>query len=976
MYTNSKVAKSIRLALAIAAATALSPVALAGDTDGMIVGKTVAATGSELAQVSITITNKDTGLTRTVTSDEDGNFRFPLLPIGQYKVTAEKNGYVQVVQETVNVGLSGRTNINIPMQVEGMERLEVRGSMVSMVDVSSSTAGIVVDDFLVSKVPVPRDVTGVALLAPGTTKGDSAFGNLPSIGGASVAENAFFVNGLNITDFRTGTESTEVPFEFYDTFEVKTGGYSAEFGRSTGGVINATTKSGSNEFHWGVNYYWEPESFREYKPDTIDPETGEVVLLNSQDSFEQQDLNIWASGAIIEDKLFFYAMFNPHQEEQIFSTTTLGTGPFTHYSDEIDDSFWGAKIDWYITEDHILEITGFSDARETVRFIGTYDNETGTATFGEEPEYRSRGGDNYIVKYTGVITDDFSLSAQYGVNKYDRTNYSVLDENPLIIDVRDGGNSNLGNWAASTPSAASDERKAYRVDADWYLGDHEIRFGIDHETMTASDVTRYSGGIYYRYVDRADSSTGDGVRVRHYNTGGEFETEASAFYIQDAWQITDSLVLNLGLRNDTFDNKNAAGETFVKMDNQWAPRLGAVWDVKGDGESKAWFSYGRYYLPVAANTNVRLSGAELFDEQYFELLGLNADDTPQIGDALTGLTVFGDGTVPDEREIVDQDLDAMYSDEYMLGYQFALSDMWSVGIQGTYRELSTTIEDVAIDAAVIAWAADNGYGDVSDIWGGFHSYVLTNPGTDMTIYTRDLPGTDGELTRMDLSAEDLGYPESVRKYSAIDLTVERAWDNQWFMKAAYTWSHSYGNNEGYVRSDNGQDDAGITTLFDQPGLLDGAYGNLPNDRRHALKVYGGYALTENLIVGANFSYQSGRPINAFGEHPTDAFAAAYGSESFYEQGVLVPRGSRGTTSSVTQLDLSLSYTTMLGDYELTFRGDVFNVLDSDTVTEVEEIADSESEYRDDGTPLPNRYYGLTENTQTPRYFRLSASLRY
>ena len=88
----------------------------------------------------------------------------------------------------------------------------------------------------------------------------------------------------------------------------------------------------------------------------------------------------------------------------------------------------------------------------------------------------------------------------------------------------------------------------------------------------------------------------------------------------------------------------------------------------------------------------------------------------------------------------------------------------------------------------------------------------------------------------------------------------------------YTWAHSWGNNEGFVRSDNDQDDAGLTTNYDQPGLTDGASGNLPNDRRHSVKMNGAYQIIENLTIGANFNWTQGRPLNAFGYHPTDVFA--------------------------------------------------------------------------------------------------------
>src|SRR5690606_27792401 len=128
---------------------------------------------------------------------------------------------------------------------------------------SGTGTGINVDVAeLVKTVPLSRDLTSVALLAPGTSRGDTAFGNLASIGGASVAENAYYVNGLNITNFDNYLGAANVPFDFYRTIEVKSGGYPAEFGRATGGIINTTTKAGSNEFFAAAHVNWSPDFLR------------------------------------------------------------------------------------------------------------------------------------------------------------------------------------------------------------------------------------------------------------------------------------------------------------------------------------------------------------------------------------------------------------------------------------------------------------------------------------------------------------------------------------------------------------------------------------------------------------------------------------------------------------------------------------------------------------------------------------------
>src|SRR5690606_20931573 len=135
---------------------------------------------------------------------------------------------------------------------------------------TGTTSGVALDlEDLVKKVPVGRDLTSVVLLAPGTTKGDTAFGNLASIGGSSVAENAYYLNGLNTTNFDNYLGSVEVPFDFYKSVEVKSGGYPAEFGRATGGIVNAVSKSGGNEFKAAVHLNYAPDWLRSDSKDLL-----------------------------------------------------------------------------------------------------------------------------------------------------------------------------------------------------------------------------------------------------------------------------------------------------------------------------------------------------------------------------------------------------------------------------------------------------------------------------------------------------------------------------------------------------------------------------------------------------------------------------------------------------------------------------------------------------------------------------------
>tara|TARA_B100001778_G_scaffold31365_1_gene22754 strand:- start:46613 stop:49561 length:2949 start_codon:yes stop_codon:yes gene_type:complete len=974
-------------ALAVAASMGVAAPTIAQESKGTIVGTSVSASTSQaLAGVEVTIVNLETGLTRTVTTDADGRYTFPLLPPGNYSLTAKKAGFTVAQQERFTVRPSARTNLDVTLESGDIERIAVSGTALSTIDVTSSESQLYVDQDFIAKVPVPRDISSVALLAPGTVSGDSDFGNFASFGGSSVGENVYYVNGINVTNFRNGLGGSELPFEMYESFEVKTGGYSAEYGRSTGGVINARTKSGSNEFKWGASAYYEPSALRAHQPDVFyrtaedAAEAGsDYYVVNKDDETGETNVNLWASGAIIEDKLFFFGLVNQKVRQRDYSGTAIT------YDREGNDTLISGKLDWYITPEHILEITAWDNKEELDSEKFLYDVDTGEVGATQGEYTLERGGSTWGAQYTGILTDDITVSAQYSVNKASYSNLNAgsnpLGDAPVVYDRFTGVE--YGAFGLFTPSIQEDKRTAMRFDVEWYVNaDHVLKFGIDNEDLEATENTQRAGGVAYRYencgadLDEADNEN-CAVRQEFYINQGDFETKSFAYYVEDTWTVTDNITARIGLRNETFENYNKAGDKFVDVSDQWAPRLGISWDVKGDGESKVFANYGRYFLPVATNTNIRLAGDELYTRQLFEVESINADFTPVLGDALGGLTVYGDGTLKSTTETVNADLDPMYQDEFILGYEQVIDESWSFGVKGTYRDLKSSLEDIAIDAGFNTFLEET-EGSSCTLCSGFHYYVLTNPGNDVTITTD--PDGDGPLAldTYTIPGDYLGYPEAIRKYAAVDVTVDRAWDEEWMMSFTYTWSHSWGNNEGAVRSDNDQTDAGLTTNFDQPGLLDGAYGNLPNDRRHAVKITGAYQVFENFTLGANFRWTSGRPLNSFGFHPTDVFASLYQAESFVKDGELVTRGSQGTTPNTWNLDLSAKYLIELEQADVALRADIFNVFNNDEATQLNEVYGMFAGYTDAGGYAGeyNPSYGLPTSFQTPRYVRFSVEVNF
>jgi hypothetical protein len=612
-----------------------------------------------------------------------------------------------------------------------------------------------------------------------------------------------------------------------------------------------------------------------------------------------------------------------------------------------------------------------------------------------------RGGDSYILSYQGDLNDNLTIAAQYGNNEYDLTTTSTNDiECPLVVDQRDSAQSLfLGCALTGFANADSDERNAYRADAYFSLGQHQFRLGIDREDNTSLSAFAYSGlafapdrvgGAYYYYQSHnvgdvlrngavvpdanGDGSRVDTVRYRYFQQGGKYDTISQAWYIEDTWEINQHFTVSLGLRNEKFENRNADGETFIEIEDQWAPRIAVQWSPGDVGNQLITLNYGRYHIPVASNSNVLLAGGALDIRRYFLTDGnldpvtgvpvaIGEDGIPTTQE-LGSEIVVSDGSVPDVRGVIDSSIKPMYQDEWILSYEYeSVSDDWGVGIRYVHRDLKSTIEDVSMIAALEAIGADPsviGFGQPC-------IYILTNPGTSANTYC-DLNG-DGALEETFFSAEDMRFPDAERTYEAVELTGNIELSSGLSLQGSYTWSKNLGNTEGRVKSDIGQDDAGLTEDFDLPLLMDGAYGYLPNDRRHKIKLWSVYRPNDKITLSATLLSQSGRPRNAFGQQHPDG-PVLYGNTFYLAQPdgsfEFSPRGSYGRTDWTHQVNLSAIYSLEWGDrVDIELRADVFNLFDADNPTEVGEFPEVAPEE-----------FGIAKQYQQPRYLRFGLAMRF
>jgi hypothetical protein len=369
-------------ALALAVGMLLSVPAWGQSSEGSLRGRAKAG-------ATVVITGVETGSTRQVKAEADGSFNFSKLPPGLYRVSS--GGVTREVSVAIGSGSE--------VVLDDTQRLEILGSRIrSGIDTSSVESNSVFTQEQIQRLPVARSIDAVALLAPGTVKGDN-FGNnltLPSFGGASVAENGYYINGLDVTNIRTFLAYATLPFDAISQQQVKTGGYGAEYGRSLGGVVSMVTKRGTNEWKAGASVYWEPRSLRSRGTDVADKDPDRAGLpytYNSADRADARSFVVYGGGPVVKDRLFVFGLLEAKSDtEDQFAQTTS-----TRRKNQQPNGL--LKVDWSITDQHLLELTAITDRKKYKYF--DYANAraySGSLDGAAAESTRDGGGDVKILK--------------------------------------------------------------------------------------------------------------------------------------------------------------------------------------------------------------------------------------------------------------------------------------------------------------------------------------------------------------------------------------------------------------------------------------------------------------------------------------------------------------------------------------------------------------------------------------------------
>ncbi|KIJ03191.1 Oar protein [Xanthomonas phaseoli pv. phaseoli] len=947
-----------RTALAVVLGACLTNGAVyAQSTTGSIYGSAPSEAGSTI------VVQSDTGLSRTITVDANGRYNLGSLPVGAYTVTLKRGDQVVDTRKNVQLRVGSGTEVSFAgaaasgsnADATTLGAITVTAANAPKIDVSSTSSRSVITSEQLATLPLGRSAEAIALLAPGAVSGAGAFNNgsrsVVSFGGSGVTENAYYINGFNVSNPLSNLGGVSLPYGAIDQQETYTGGYSAKYGRSTGGVINQLGKRGTNEWHFGVQTVWEPDSLASsrgdvwfpnatlpagYKYDTPD-QPGTLYRAGKDNKQTRTVYSAYAGGPLIEDRLFIFVAGESEKVDGVSTNASSDSIQARNNYEYSTPKFYG-KLDWNINDSNIVEYTRIqnTDRRSGYYTSFDYDGLVGGDRTGTYPDtYKIK--DTYdIFKYTGYITDDLTLNATWGRSTQHNQQFnpfisdlpflgSVTSQNPAIT-----GGTPIRNNQATNRAKADDpinKSRSLRLELNYRLGDHDLTAGVDN--------------MYFNAYDEGVRTTGPGYQWIY----GRAADEQTA--------------VRPGL---------GVGVEYVDSGDQWAPRFGASWDVFGDSSLKVFANLGRYYLALPNSVAIRGASASTYTDEYFTYTGIDANGEP------TGLTPIGPGPVssngeygqaPDPNAFAPTDLKSQYQDEFILGFEKTLGESWNSGAKFTYRKLQSAIDDVCDTAKIADKLTASGIdADAVEIPG----CVMFNPGKTNTY---DLANADGSgYTQVRMSQQDWDFTDKAkRSYVSVDLFLEHPFNEKWYGRVDYTWSHSYGNTEGQVKSDLGQADVSKTQDWDAAALMYYAGGSLANDRRHQLKAFGAYQISPEWMASATLRVMSGTPRTCLGYFEDGLDPISYGSAYHYCGGQPSRPGDAGRTPWIKNLDLGVTYRPSFADHKLAVGLQVFNVLNDRSANRVDGV------YETDPGLVSNTYgIGLQDYSyNTPRYLRLSAS---
>lgn len=960
-YSSRRRPRATPVAIALSACLAVG-LAHAQSTTGGING---IVRQPQPEQLRVVVRNLQTGAALERTPDAQGRYALPTLAPGRYQVQLLRGEAVIASDSTqVVAGTSARVDLTAPSdhapatdggddavnlaRVTAVADAVDRGG-INPIDVTTPQISTVVPVALLDEMADSRSAISTAgqFLAQVSTANSSGF---PRFSGASGAENRYYVNEFDVTNDRSGYGLTGIPAEAMASMQIIDDNAPVRYSNAMGGSLAQTFRQGTNDLRAGYVVYYTPPRYSTLQPAGASYRYPDGRYYSYPNGHGGAYLNqfFWTSGAIVKDRLFFFALLRNDPAYEFSSVASTGLTQ----SRTIDKLNWPMlNLTWNISDGQQLNLMAGRNSYN--KFTANYDLQTpydaGTGSQRNWTDNRNLQ-ELLIGNYFWNINDSMTLSLMGGyMSTWSKTPTSTSDSSdPYVLEyaLDDTSSRNIGLAASPNSLLPSTYfKRGYRAAFTWTPGDHQIGIGAENYDVGFNNLQIQGDNGYFRYRQYSDDTPlPNGVVIpamtpfveRFYQrTGGSFNSTNRGIFAEDTWAFAPNWVLYAGVRRDESIGRQVTGRRYLSLKTT-SPRVGLAWDMLGDGSTKLGFNWGRYTIPLPASINAIVGGRTDLRSDYFDYAGRNADGSPILGAQYGDTVTVGSSNPSDPRTIASGNIRNSMQENLTVYLQRKLSQNWQGSVQAKYNDLKRTIEttcDIGPGSAARDYLAGLGYPDPQIT----NACILYNPGSSLRL-TNDFNG-DGALETVTIPNTIYRMPEAKRRnYQLIGtLTHAESTEQPYFLTMSYAWGHQYGNYEGYYDETTGQSIASSSYAFDYPELTEGATGNLSNDYRHNLKARGFYRWRNGLRLGGSVSAHTGGPRlcnsyypNTEGSQP-GAAAASYGNFAYYCNETLTPRGSLGRLPTFVSFGLIAGWGRKFGEHNVDVALNVSNVFNREGI---------------------------------------------
>ena len=968
--------------LTVALALALAPPAglLAQSSVTGTVAGTVSSQRQPVPGVTVTLTSPALQGERVVTTGSNGDYVAPGLPPGEYVIQFSKTG-MSTVTHTATVDLSGTTRMDADLDVVAIEALTVRADLPTPIATAQLGANFKAADL--DRLPVGRTLAAIAVQAPGVVISGLREGAI-RINGAFAYDNVFLVDGTDIQDNLHGTANNLYIEEAVAETAVLTGGIPAEYGRFTGGVVNAITKSGGNSFSGSFRVDLTNPDWTEKTPFE---EERDIPRLDSIDEVYSATLG----GPILRDRLWFFAA------GRLLETTMAQTLPESgaRVNTVTDNPRWEVKLTGNIASNHTLQASYLDNEEKNLDRPGVPGS---TADIRGVDRERTVPNTRWAASYHGVWTPRLFFELKYSEKEFSARGaggeLTGIQDSSFFTLSSPGRQYNAIHFDASDPEDRNNEDLTGSVSyflSTGRLGSHGFKLGYERfrTTRIGGNSQSATGYVFVtNYVTTTGAPVGPPVldsqgrfipifvnsgplRTSLQNwlpvRGARIDITTDSFFVQDSWAFNDHLSFNLGLRYEAVTSE-ATGDIVAADTDRFTPRLAASYDVRGDAKLKFDATYSQYagkFSELQFGRNSNVGAPNRLDYLYTGPNGQGVDFAP--GFDLANYTLIN-GNFPTRNVFFADDVKSPIVEEWTVGAGSALGRGGFAKLTYVSREYSDLFEDFVLREFGTTEIVHEGRS-----FGFFDNVILDN--------TDDL----------------------TREYQAIQVQGRYRITDRWLLDANYT--HEIENDGNFVGE--APNNPGASSIFgNQPELYDPERhyptGRLPGYQKHRVRVFSSFTLPirsfGDVSLGLAYSYDSPRTFS-FASNRTGFTPEQIARDPGYArrpptQSVFFGERGAGEYEDIHSFDLAISLGVRVWrSVEPFFKLGVTNVTNEEGLASFDTVvvpcttaaqAGCDGQAPVDALGLPTRFvrgpaFGTASsaaNYQVPREYRFSAGIRF